>query len=168
MPLLRIYRYGEPVLREKCAPIREITPEIRQLVRDMLDTMYVAPGLGLAANQVGVPVRLCVIDVQGGRRQPLVLINPKITAKEGKIAGEEGCLSFPGLMDTVKRYQKVRVEAINERGFPVVVEGEDLLSRALQHELDHLDGKLFIDSLSLIKKKILEHKIKLRKKQGTW
>jgi peptide deformylase len=170
MSLLRIYRYGEPILRQKCEPVTEITPEIRQLIRDMFETMYDAPGAGLAAPQVGVGLRICVVDVQSGRgRQPFALINPRIVAAEGKSEEVEGCLSFPGLpQEEVKRSWKVRVEAINEKGFPIVVEGEGLLARAFQHELEHLDGKMFIDHLSYMKKKKMEREIKQRKKRGDW
>lgn len=169
MSVLPIVKYGDPVLRENCKPVEKITPEVRKLVTDLLDTLYSVPGVGLAAPQVGVPLRVCVIDLRNeGRKQPIVLINPKIVHKEGKMDGEEGCLSFPGLWDMVKRYKKVRVEATDGKGFPVQVEGEDLLSRALQHEIDHLDGKVFMDYLSLLKRKKMEFEIKRRKKRGEW
>jgi peptide deformylase len=169
MSVLRIVKYPDPMLREKCAPVTEITPAIRKLITDMLETMYAAPGVGLAAPQVGVPVRICVIDVHSeGRRQPMVLVNPQIVYKEGKMLGEEGCLSFPGLPEDVKRYSKVRVEALNAKGFPVGIEGEDILSRCLQHEIDHLDGKVYMDYLSLLKRKQMELEIKRRKKRGEW
>lgn len=169
MSVLPIRKFGDPVLREQCAPVKSITPEIRALVRDMLETLYAAPGIGLAAPQVGVPLRICVIDVNPpDRHRPMVLLNPKITAKSGKVEEEEGCLSLPGLAAVVKRYKKVKVEALNEKGFPVVVEGEDMLARCLQHELDHLDGKMYIDYLSLINRKKLELLIKGKKKRGEW
>jgi peptide deformylase len=171
MNSLKICKYGEPVLRQKGKPVAEITPEIRKLVRDMFATMYSAPGhgVGLAAPQVGVSLRICVIDVwPDGKSQPIVLINPNIVEKSGKMEGEEGCLSLPGLAAEVKRYARVKVEATNDKGFPVIVEGEGLLSRALQHEIDHLDGKLFIDYVSWLERKKIELEIKKRKKQDTW
>lgn len=166
---MKICKLGEPVLRQKCKVIKEITPEIRALAAEMLRTMYAAPGVGLSANQVGIPLRLCVIDAMPeGRRQPLVLINPVVAVGEGKIEAEEGCLSLPGIWATVKRFKKVRVNAVTEMGLPVTVTGEGLLARALQHEIDHLDGKVFIDYLPEHLKKAAEKEIRDRKKQGTW
>lgn len=164
-----ICHYGDPVLRRKCATVKEITPELRTLARDLLETMYAAPGVGLAANQVGVPVRLCVVDVMPkGKRQPLVLINPVVTSGEGVLDDEEGCLSFPGLVATVKRRDKVRVTAINEMGLPIIVDADGWLSRALQHEIDHLNGTVFIDHVSSKERKLIDKVIAARKKQGTW
>lgn len=154
MGLLSIRKYGDPVLRKACDPVREITPDIRRLVRDMLETMYDAPGSGLAAPQVGIPLRLCVIDARpGGRRQPLVLINPRIVSAKTKVEMDEGCLSIPGVMMTVRRFLHVRAEALDARGFPYGVEGEDLLAQALQHEIDHLDGRLYVDRLAPSKRR---------------
>ena len=164
-----IYRYGEPVLRQKCDPVERITPVIRQLVFDLLETMYAAPGVGLAANQVGVPLRICVIDVRPDNRpRPLVLINPRIVDRQEEVEEEEGCLSLPGMMSKIKRARWVRVEAINEKGFPIMIEGEGFLGRALQHEVDHLEGKLYIDYLQPWRRKKLEQEIKARKKEGKW
>lgn len=169
MNSLKIFKLGDPVLRQKCKVIKEINPEVRALAADMLRTLYAVPGIGLAANQVGVSLRLCVIDVvPDGKRQPLVLINPVIATGEGKVDAEEGCLSLPGVWATVKRFKKVRVDAVNELGLPVTVTGEGLLARALQHEIDHLDGKVFIDYLPEHQKKAVEKEIRERKKQGTW
>jgi peptide deformylase len=170
MSIRKICRYGEPVLREKCRPVEEITPDIKKLVADMFETLYSAPGVGLAASQVGVPLRICVMDpLEEGRRQPMALINPRIVEKEGTIEAEEGCLSLPGLAADVKRYAKVKVEAVNEKGMPVVVVGENnLLCCCLQHEIDHLDGKIYIDHLSWWKRKKLEGEIRKRKKEGNW
>lgn len=169
MSVLKICKYGDPVLRKKCKPVSELNPELNKLITNMLDTLYAVPGVGLAANQVGVPLRVCVIDVKpGGRKQPLVLINPVIRDKKGKVVEEEGCLSFPGLSAKVKRFKDVRVEAVNEHGMPVVIEGSDLLARALQHEIDHLEGKAFIDYLTLFRKLKLKAEIRKRKKEGNW
>ncbi|MHB9154571.1 MAG: peptide deformylase [Endomicrobiales bacterium] len=166
---MKIIRYGDPALREKSKPVNKITGETRQLVRDLLETLYAAPGVGLAAIQVGVPLRICVIDLRSkDLRQPIVLINPKIVAQQGRQEDEEGCLSLPGLSCPVKRHESVRVEATNEKGFPVVIEGTGLLSRVLQHEIDHLDGKLFLDYLSAADKKLLEQEVRRKKKQGDW
>ncbi len=164
-----ICRYGEPVLRRKCGAVEQVTPEIRQLVRDLLDTMYAAPGVGLAANQIGVPLRICVIDVRPDNKpQPIVLINPRIVEKGKEIDLEEGCLSLPGLMARVKRAEKVRVEALDEKGLPFMVESDGFFGRALQHEIDHLDGKLYIDYLQPWKRKKLEQEIRALKKEGKW
>lgn len=169
MSILKICKYGDPVLKKKCKPVAELNQDIKKLAADMLETMYAAPGAGLAANQVGVPLRMCVIDVKpDGRRQPLVLINPVIKEKKGRMTDDEGCLSFPGISAMVKRFRNIKVEAVNEKGMPVVVEGSDLLARALQHELDHLDGKVFIDYLTLFKKMQIKSEIRKRKKAGTW
>jgi peptide deformylase len=169
MSPLKIYKLGEPVLRQKCKPIKEITPEIRTLITEMLRTLYSVPGVGLAASQVGISVRLCVIDVvPDGKRQPMVLINPVVTKTEGKTEAEEGCLSLPGIWAMVKRFKKVQVDAINEMGIPVKIVGEGLLGRALQHEIDHLNGKIFVDYLTSHQKKLIEKEIKERKKLGTW
>ena len=122
MSILHIKKLGDPILKRKCKPVKEITPEIKQLAADMLETMYAAPGVGLAAPQIGLPIRMVVIDVRHeGRRSPLVLINPKIVSKKGKMLEEEGCLSLPGIVADVKRYEDVTVEAVNENGFPVAV-----------------------------------------------
>jgi len=169
MSRLAIRKYGDPVLKQKCKPVEKITPKIKELLADMLETMYAAPGVGLAANQVGVSLRMCVIDVRPeGVRQPLILINPKIVSKSGAVKEEEGCLSLPGFTAMVKRSKEVRVEAVNEKGMPVVINGKDLLSRALQHEIDHLDGKIVMDYLPLWEKMVVKKEIKRRKKEGAW
>ncbi len=141
---LRIYEENEPVLRLKAKPISKITKRIRELAKNMLETMYHANGVGLAAPQVGISERLIVIDVGEG---PLILINPKIVEKEGQDRDVEGCLSIPGRSEYITRAAKVKATGINLDGKPITVEGEGLLARALQHEIDHLDGILFIDYL---------------------
>ena len=169
MSVLKICKYGEPVLKKKCIPVKEITPEIKKLIVDMLETMYANLGLGLAANQVGALDRICVIDVRPeGKRKPIVLINPKIVEKKGVVTEEEGCLSFPGIAAEIKRNRNVKVAAINENGMPIVVEGRDMLSKALQHELDHLDGVVFISKLPFYKKLKVQYEIRKRKKNGEW
>lgn len=169
MAILKIKKYGDPILRKKAKPVAEIDAGVKKLVRDMFETMYEAPGAGLAATQVGVPLRVCVIDVKPeGRRQPIALINPVIKSKKGKVFQDEGCLSFPGLSAKVKRCAEVKVEAVNEHGMPVEVDGKEILAIALQHELDHLDGKVFLDYLPFLQKLKLKREIRRRKKEGTW
>lgn len=137
-------RYDEdPVLHQVAEPIRKINKEIKALIDDMFETMYAANGVGLAAPQIGRSLRLFVIDT--GDREPFALVNPVLEKGWGEITEQEGCLSFPGLYKDVKRYQKVRFSGRNEKDRHVVIEATGLLARALQHELDHLDGKVFID-----------------------
>ena len=142
MAIYQIVEIGSEVLREKAVPVKEITPNIAKLLDNMLDTLYDANGVGLAAPQVGVSKRVVVIDVGEG---PLELINPVIIAKEGEDLDDEGCLSIPGITGQVARAAKVKVEALNRQGELQVIEGEGLLARCLQHEIDHLEGILFVD-----------------------
>lgn len=142
---IRIIREeGEDVLRKKCKPIKEITPKIVELAEDMLDTMYEANGCGLAAPQVGMLKRLVVIDVGEG---PVILINPEIIETRGEQTGNEGCLSIPGKTATVTRPNYVKAKAVDITGQNIIVEGEELMARALCHEIDHLDGILYIDKM---------------------
>ena len=158
---LALRYYGDPVLRKKAEPVASVDPGIRALIEDMFDTMYRERGIGLAAPQVGVSQRIFVVDVEGedGERVKLALVNPRMARTEGSMVGEEGCLSIPGIHADVKRHAEVTFEALNERGEPVTLRAEGLLARALQHELDHLDGILFIDRLSAIRRKLLEPKL---------
>ncbi|MEM5817293.1 MAG: peptide deformylase [Desulfitobacterium hafniense] len=142
MAIYQIVEIGSEVLREKAVPVKEITPNIEKLLDNMLDTLYDANGVGLAAPQVGVSKRVVVIDVGEG---PIELINPVIIAKEGEDLDDEGCLSIPGITGQVARAAKVKVEALNRQGELQVIEGEGLLARCLQHEIDHLEGILFVD-----------------------
>jgi peptide deformylase len=163
--LLRITKYGEPVLRKKTSPITQFDDELRQTIENMFQTMYAAPGVGLAANQVGLSGQFAVIDVQpDGHRQPLVIINPVIESRSGSIVEEEGCLSIPGFAAKVKRSARVRVRAINQNGLPVVIEGEGLLARCLQHEIDHLNGRFYIDHLSFFRRHKMTREIARLKK----
>jgi peptide deformylase len=148
--ILDIRVLGDPVLRKETAPIEQITDEIRQLVADMFDTMYAAEGIGLAAPQVGRTERVAVVDVEG---QKFTLINPEIVETEGSSRGEEGCLSIPDIFGDVTRPSRVIVRALNEKGEQVEIEGTELLARCMQHEIDHLHGKLFIDYLSVLKRR---------------
>ena len=149
MSILKIIEYGNPILREPCKEVLKVSKKIKSLVTDMLETMYKANGVGLAAPQVGVNLRVFVIDVSDpkGPIDPLVFINPKIIKKSGAINSYEGCLSFPSAYTNVRRYANVTVKAIDVNGRPFIKEAKngELLSRAIQHEFDHLDGKLFID-----------------------
>ncbi len=154
MAVLEILQFPHPALRQKAQPVAEIDDRIRRLAADMIETMVRAPGVGLAANQVGVPVRVVVVDLSAGEDPDarLVLVNPEIVCGEGSICMEEGCLSVPDLRENVTRCSRVVVRGLDLDGRPVEVEGEELLAVALQHELDHLDGILFIDHLSQLKR----------------
>jgi peptide deformylase len=160
--LLPILHYPDPRLHRKAEPIAEITPEIRQLAADMAETMYQAPGIGLAATQVNVLKRLIVVDVSESRDQLLTLINPEVVAKEGEIVSEEGCLSVPGIYEKVKRSERVTVQAQNLDGEWVTIAADGLLAICLQHEIDHLDGKVFVDYLSPLKQSRIKAKLAKR------
>ncbi len=169
MTVHKVIKYGEPILKKKAKSVEGLTAEVKKIVADLLETLYASKGVGLAAPQIGFSQRICVIDfVPEGKKQPIVLINPRVVDKKGKVIEEEGCLSFPGIFANVKRYDKTKVEAINEKGIPIVIESTGYLSRAVQHEIDHLNGKLFIDYLSFFKKRIIKKEIENRKKAGTW
>ncbi len=145
---LRLRYYGEPVLRKKADPVASVTSEIRELIAGLFDTMYRERGIGLAAPQVGVSQRVFVVDVEGEEGE-----------RVKSVVGEEGCLSIPGIHADVKRHAQVTFEGMDEKGASITVRAEGLLARALQHELDHLDGVLFIDRLSAIRRKLLEPKL---------
>ncbi|MBV6433130.1 MAG: Peptide deformylase [Bryobacteraceae bacterium] len=169
----KIVKYGDPVLEKPCDAVDESefgTAELREFAEDMFETMYSAKGVGLAAPQVGVSKRLTVIDCSVGEdpRQKLVLINPEIIFKEGSQVGEEGCLSIPGFREDVERAKKATIRARDLDGGSVEVTGEDLLARAMQHELDHLDGILFLSHLSPLKRSLIRRKIKKMIKAGEW
>ncbi len=167
----KILKYGEPVLEQVADPVTEFdTPELRELVADMWETMYAAKGVGLAAPQIGQRKRISVIDISVGEDETkrIVIINPEITAKEGKQIGEEGCLSIPGFREPVSRSNKVAVRAQNEKGETIELDGEELLARAFEHEIDHLNGILFINHLSTLKRDIIRRKIRKLQKAGEW
>jgi peptide deformylase len=168
MAVLEILHYPHPVLKEKSQTVQKIDASIRKLVQDLAETMYSAPGVGLAANQVGVPLRLAVIDVtpHDQPKQLLVLINPEIVAAEGECTWDEGCLSVPDCNEEVKRHQKVMVRFQTLEGETAEIAGEDLLAIALQHEIDHLDGVLFIDRLSPLKRRLIKKKLQKKIKEG--
>lgn len=146
---------GDPILRESTTPVALFTDDLRRLLDDMFETMYAANGVGLAAPQVGRLERVCVVDVGEG---PIALVNPEIVLAEGRMRGEEGCLSIPEMFGDVERAARVSVKALDARGEPITVEGTELLARCMQHEIDHLHGKLFIDYLSMLKRRSLMSK----------
>ncbi len=160
--------FGAQCLRQPCAPVAAVDDAVRALVADLFDSMHAASGVGLAAPQVGVLKRVCVVDVTAHQSnfQPVALINPKITGHEGEQIGEEGCLSFPDLYGDVKRYAWVEVEATGLDGQPFKTAGEGFYARALQHEIDHLDGTLFIDHLSPLKRQLMRGALRRLKKEG--
>ncbi len=166
MALLPIVKYGDPVLRKKTAQIPHLNDALLETISDMFTTMYAAPGIGLAANQVGLSQAVAVIDISpGGQKRPMVIINPVIEERSGSIHEEEGCLSIPGFGGKIKRAAKVRVRALNESGLPVIIEAEGLMARCLQHEIDHLNGKFYIDHLPLLSRLKIKRDIEHRRKQ---
>jgi peptide deformylase len=148
--ILDIRVLGDPVLRKETAVVDDVTDDTRKLIADMFETMYAAEGIGLAAPQVGRTERITVMDVEGAK---YALINPEITSSQGSIRGEEGCLSIPDVFGEVERASNVTVRALNEKGEEIEVQGAELLARCLQHEIDHLHGKLFLDYLSVLKRR---------------
>lgn len=169
--ILKIVKYGEPILEQVAAPVTDFgSKELQQLVDDMFETMYAAKGVGLAAPQVGISRRVSVIDVSVGEdpEQKIAIINPEVLFKEGKQVGEEGCLSIPGFREPVTRANTVKVRAQTVTGDAVEWDGEELLARAFLHEIDHLDGILFLNHLSTLKRDIIRRKIKKLQKSGEW
>jgi len=163
MALLNILEYPDPRLKKVASPVSAFTPEIEKLVRDMAETMYAAPGVGLAATQVDVHKRIIVIDISDTKDDLRVFINPELTAAEGEAECEEGCLSVPGYYDKVTRAERITVRAFDERGQPFTLDAEGLLAVCIQHDMDHLEGKVFVEKLSPLKRARLL--AKLRKKQ---
>jgi len=165
-----ILRYGEPVLQQKAAPVTALTAEIDTLIEDMRETLHAAAGVGLAAPQVGQSLRLCLVDLSAGRRpeQLLVLINPEVLAAEGLQLKEEGCLSVPGIEATVPRPQKLSVRALDRDGDLREIRAEGLLARAIQHEIDHLDGILFLDRLRPVHRWTITRRITRLRRAGQW
>ena len=165
-----IVKYPEPVLQRPAAPVTEFNEELRTLVDDMFESMYAAQGIGLAAPQVGVSKRVTVLDLsfQKNPEDKIVLINPEITFKQGKQYGEEGCLSLPDIHEKVSRASVVKVRAQNLAGEWREYDGEELLARAFQHEIDHLDGVLFIFRVSALKRDLIQRRIRKLQKAGEW
>jgi peptide deformylase len=165
-----IRRYGDSILHTPAETVTNITADIDTLIRDMVETMYAAPGVGLAATQVGVPLRIFVIDVSVGRDPNglITLINPAFVERDGMQLEEEGCLSVPGFNATVARPQRATVKGLDLAGHERVVEGVGLLARAFQHEMDHLDGRVFVERLRGIKRDLILRKIRKQIRSGTW
>lgn len=159
MAILQILHFPDPRLRIKARPVEQFDETLRQLVSDMLETMYAAPGIGLAATQIDVDLQVVVIDVSESNNQPLCLINPEILSSDGEEVMEEGCLSVPGIYEKVTRAERVRVRACDERGRTFEFDADGLLAVCVQHEIDHLHGKVFIDRLSEIKRQRARRKL---------
>jgi peptide deformylase len=159
MAVLKVRKYGDPVLRRRAAEIGEVTPDLKRTIADMVETMYDEAGIGLAAPQVGISLRLMIVG-HGERREPSAVINPVIVARGGEVTAEEGCLSIPGVFAPVTRSEWVDVEGKDVDGRPVKIHGRGLLARVLQHEMDHLDGVLFIDRLDPVTRDRIKRRIK--------
>jgi peptide deformylase len=166
-PLLR---HGAPVLHRPADPVASVTPEIQTVIDDLVQTMYAAPGIGLAAPQIGVPLRIFVVDVTAGRStgELIVMVNPEFVEREGMQVEDEGCLSVPGFNASVVRPARTVVKGLDRQGVERTVEATGLLARAFQHEIDHLDGTLFIDRLRGIKRDLIVRRIQKLKRSGKW
>lgn len=165
-----ILRYGDTTLHDRAADVPTVTPDIQRLIDDMIETMYAAPGIGLAAPQIGVPLRIFVVDLSVGREVDglIVMVNPQFVALEGMQLEEEGCLSVPGFNATVVRPARAVVRGLDKHGQPHEREGTGLLARAFQHEMDHLDGTLFVDRLRGIKRDMIVKRIRKLSRSGKW
>lgn len=165
MAILTILHFPDPRLRNKAEPVAIIDETVKQLVRDMLETMYAAPGIGLAAIQVNVPKRVIVVDVSEERNEPVCLINPEIQERRGTVETEEGCLSVPGIYESVRRSEWIKISAQSLSGAAITLETEGLLAVCIQHEMDHLEGKLFVDYLSELKRQRIRKKSEKRQRE---
>ena len=165
MTKLVILEYPDPRLRKKAAPVAEVDDALRQFIDNLLETMYSANGVGLAATQVDVHKRVIVLDVSESRDRPLVLVNPEILSKQGEGPGEEGCLSLPGIYDKLSRATHIRIRALDRDGNPFEMDAEGLLGVCIQHEMDHLEGKLFVDYLSELKRTLIRRRLEKERKQ---
>jgi peptide deformylase len=159
MALLEILHHPDPRLRQKARPVTAFGAELQRLIDDMFETMYAAPGVGLAATQVGVALRLAVMDVSEEKGQQWVLINPELLGRDDKVEMEEGCLSVPDYKETINRYNRVRLRALDREGRSYELDAEGLTAQCIQHEIDHLDGKLYIDYLSSLKRERIRKKL---------
>ncbi|WP_455201533.1 peptide deformylase [Kaarinaea lacus] len=165
MAILNVLHYPDPRLRKKALAVEKVDSEVKQLVDDMFETMYQAPGIGLAATQANVQKRVIVIDISEDKSNPLCFINPEILSSDGAEEMEEGCLSVPGIYEKVKRAERIKVRALNREGETFEMQADGLLSVCIQHEMDHLEGKLFVDYLSELKRQRIRKKLdKLRQK----
>lgn len=165
MTVLNILHFPDEKLRTVAKPVERVDDALRELIDNMFETMYEAPGIGLAASQIDVHQRLIVIDVSEEKDQPLVLINPEITWKDGEEQMEEGCLSVPGIYESVTRAEKIKVTALDRQGKSFELEADGLLAVCIQHEIDHLDGKLFVDYLSRLKQSRIRKKLEKLRRQ---
>jgi peptide deformylase len=165
-----IVRYGADVLHHPAAPVSDITPETQLLIDDMIHTMYAAPGIGLAATQIGIPLRIFVCDISLGRNPTdlITFINPEFVERDGMQLEEEGCLSLPGFNATVARPSRAVLKGLNRQGEEQVIEASGLLARCFQHEVDHLDGTVFVDRLRGLQKDLIVRKIKKLSRAGKW
>ncbi|MFO0590989.1 MAG: peptide deformylase [Polyangiaceae bacterium] len=165
----KILHYPDARLRNKAEPVTEMTPTLQKLVDDMAETMYAAPGVGLAATQIGEPHRIFIIDI-ASEDEPSdlrVFVNPELTLRDGESVGPEGCLSFPGVTEDIKRSAKVRVRALDRDGKSFELEAEGLLAVAVQHELDHLDGVLMVDHMGMLKRRMVQRKLQKKAVEAT-
>lgn len=165
MSSLEILTFPDARLRNKANPVARVDNDIRRIVDDMFQTMYEAPGIGLAAIQVGIPLRIVVIDISEHRDSPLCFINPEILSREGAVQTEEGCLSVPGFYEPVERAERVEARALDREGTAFEVAAKGLLAVCIQHEIDHLDGKLFVDYLSSLKRQRIRKKLEKDRRQ---
>jgi peptide deformylase len=170
MAILPILRYPHEVLLTRTEDVTDITPDIERLVQDMIETMHAAPGVGLAANQVGVGKRIAVVDLSVGEdpKQLLVLINPRVLENHGGYDEDEGCLSLPGFSERCRRPDRAIIEAMDLKGERHTYEGRQLLARAFNHEIDHLEGRLFIEHLSVLKRRLIKRKVQKKMRAGDW
>lgn len=170
MAIRDIVLYPDPVLLRPTTEVAEVDDGIRRLIDDMVETMYAAPGIGLAANQLGVGRRVCVIDLSVGDQAGAlkVFVNPRVVVQEGRQLGEEGCLSFPDVTLEIERAQRVTVEALDADGQPFSLTGEGLLARAMLHEIEHLDGETFLRNVSSLKRNLVKRQIQKRMQAGEW
>ena len=167
MAIRDILVFPHPNLRKKAAPVEVFDDELRTLVSDMFETMYDAPGIGLAATQIDVHQRVIVIDVSEDKSEPMVFINPELLEEEGKNVHEEGCLSVPGFYESVERPEKIRVKAFDEHGKEYELEAEGLLATCVQHEIDHLNGKVFVDYVSALKRDRIRKKLEKQQRKAS-
>jgi len=165
MALLDILHFPDPRLRIKAKPVPAVTDATRRLIKDMLETMYAAPGIGLAATQVGVDERVIVVDVSDDSDEPQVFINPEILTQEGRETSQEGCLSVPGVYEDVERAERIRVRALDRHGKRLEFDADGLLAVCIQHEIDHLNGKLFVDYLSDLKRQRIRKRVEKEERE---
>lgn len=165
MALLNVLHFPDARLRTKAKPVQQVNDNIRQIIKDMFETMYAAPGIGLAATQVNIHQQIIVIDVSYDKDQPLCLINPKILSREGDICLEEGCLSVPGVYEEVERANQITIQALDQQGKSFTAVAEELLAVCIQHEMDHLQGRLFVDYLSNLKRERIRKKLSKQQSQ---